>query len=92
MNDILGLSKSIKDKYDGLKMKNKTMPWADVATVTGITYGIAGGVAGRIAGSVLLNNAIVSAGTYVGYKVAGETGAAIGGILSCSLADKMNPS
>ena len=88
INDILGLS--IEDKYDGLKMKNKTMPWSEVAS--GTAYGIAGGVAGGIAGGRLINNAILSAGSYIGYKVGGEAGAAIGGILSSSVADKMNPS
>ena len=88
MSDILGLT--INDKYDGLKLKNKTMPWSDVAS--GAAYGIAGGVAGGIAGGSLINNAILSAGSYIGYKVGGEAGAAIGGILSSSVADKMNPS
>ncbi len=77
INDVLGLP--INDKYDGIKMKNKTMPWSDVASCT--AYGALGGVAGGMAGASLLNNAIVSAGAYVGYKVAVVTGAAIGGIL-----------
>jgi hypothetical protein len=39
------LGQTINDKYDGLKMKNKTMLWSDVAsgTFTGITGGIATG-------------------------------------------------
>ncbi len=41
-----------------------------------------------MAGASILNNALVSAGTYVGYQVAGEPGAAIGGILSSTVADK----
>ena len=45
-----------------------------------------------MAGASIINNAIVSAGTYIGYQVAGEPGAAIGGILSSKAADKMNPS
>ena len=88
VKDILGLE--IDDKYDGLKMKNKTMPWSEVAS--GASYGVLGGIAGGIAGPSLLNNAIGTAGTYIGYKVAGETGAAIGGVLSSAAADKINPS
>lgn len=77
-------------------MKNKTVPWSDVASGSdsGTAYGLGvlGGVAGGMAGASLLNNALVSAGTYIGYKVVGETGAAIGGILSSAVADKLNPS
>jgi hypothetical protein len=41
-----------------------------------------------MAGASIINNAIVSAGTYIGYQVAGEPGAAIGGILSSNAAIK----
>ena len=66
------------------------MPWSEVAS--GTALGVLGGIAGGIAGPSLLNNAIGSAGTYIGYKVAGEQGVAIGGIISSAVADKMNPS
>ncbi len=75
-----------RDKYDGLKLQNRTMPWSEVAS--GTALGDARGVAGGMAGLNLLNNAIVSARTYVGYKVAGEIGAVIDGIFSSSVAIK----
>ena len=86
VNDILGLE--IKDKYDGLKMKNKTMPWSKVAK--GAALGVAGGVATGIAGPSLINNAISTAGGMVGYYVAGETGAVLGSLAGSGLAEKYN--
>ena len=85
-NDILGLE--IKDKYDGLKMKNKTMPWSQVAK--GAALGVAGGVATGIAGPSLINNAISTAGGMIGYYVGGETGAVIGSLAGSGIAEKYN--
>ena len=52
------------DKYDGLKMKNKTMPVSDVVngTITGGVLGVAGGMAGMS----MLNNIAVTAGSAAG--------------------------
>ena len=59
-------------------MTNKTTPWPDLAS--GTALGVAGGIAEGIVGISLLNEALVlvSAGSYVGYQVAGEKSAAIG--------------
>ena len=35
---------TIKDKYDGLKLNNRTIPWSKVAS--GAALDVAGGVAG----------------------------------------------
>ena len=42
VKNISGLE--IDEKYDGLKMKNETMPWSEVAS--GASYGVLGGIAG----------------------------------------------
>ena len=86
INDILGLD--IVDKYDGIKMKDKTMPWSKVAK--GAALGVAGGVATGMAGPSLMNNAISTAGGMIGYYVAGETGAVIGSLAGSGIADKYN--
>jgi hypothetical protein len=50
----LGLT--INDKYDGLKMKNKTIPISEV--VDGTVKGVLGGVAMGLAGPSIINNAV----------------------------------
>ena len=85
------------DKYDGLKMKNKTMPVSKV--VKGTIMGGAMGIAGGMAGGSILNNAAVTiasaAGGYIGSELQGETGAAIGtiigGIGAAKAMDRINP-
>ena len=94
--DIFGLpinsnlGQTINDKYDGLKLKNKTMPWSDVAS--GTFTGITGGIATGLAGPSIVNNALAGAASYVGYQMGGEKGAAIGNLLAAGIADKINPS
>jgi len=85
------------DKYDGLKMKNKTMPVSKV--IKGTIMGGAMGVAGGMAGSSILNNAAVTiasaGGGYIGNELDGEQGAMIGsmigGIGAAKAMDKINP-
>jgi hypothetical protein len=94
--DIFGLpinsnlGQTINDKYDGLKLKNKTMPWSDVAS--GTFTGITGGIATGLAGPSIVNNALAGAASYVGYQIAGEKGAAIGNLLAAAAVDQINPS
>ncbi len=66
------------------------MTWSDVASGTIVAIG--GGIASGLAGPSILNNAIGSAGAYLGYQVAGEKGAMIGNIIAAAAADKLNPS
>ena len=84
------LGQTINDKYDGLKMKNKTMPWSDVAS--GTFTGITGGIATGLAGPSMINNALTGAASYVGYQIAGKKGAAIGNLLAAAAVDQINPS
>jgi hypothetical protein len=84
--DTLGLT--INDKYDGLKMKNKTIPWSEVAD--GVSKGVIGGVAVGVAGPSLLNAAITSAAGTIGYQIGGTPGALIGGAVGSKFSEKIN--
>jgi hypothetical protein len=87
-SDILGFK--VKDKFDGLKMKNKTLPLSKVGEAT--LYGLGGGIASGLAGPSLFNNAISTAGAGIGYAVGGDTGGLIGGLIGSGVADKINTS
>jgi hypothetical protein len=76
-HDTLGLT--INDKYDGLKMKNKTMPVSEV--VDGTVKGVLGGAAMGLAGASIINNAVSTLGGMAGYYIGGDYGAIVG---SCS--------
>ena len=82
--DTLGLT--INDKYDGLKMKNKTIPISEV--VDGTVKGVLGGVAMGLAGPSIINNAVSTLGGLAGYYVGGDYGAIVGGIAGAAAADK----
>jgi hypothetical protein len=82
--DTLGLK--INDKYDGLKMKNKTIPVSEV--VDGTVKGVLGGVAMGLAGPSIMNNAVSTLGGMAGYYVGGDYGAMIGSIAGAAAADK----
>ena len=71
------------DKYDGLKIKNKTIPFSKVVkgSLSGVEFGSAGGLAGT---SLIIHAAVgiaSTAGGCLGYQKDGDTGAAIGSIL-----------
>ena len=88
VTDVMGFD----PKYDGLKLKNRTIPWSSVGLATG--KGVALGVGlGLVGGQVLHNVATTAAtsvagtvGATVGYQIAGPTGAYIGSIGGASLA------
>ena len=82
--DTLGLT--INDKYDGLKMKNKTIPISEV--VDGTVKGVLGGVAMGVAGPSIINNAVSTLGGMAGYYVGGDYGAIVGSIAGAAAADK----
>ena len=82
--DTLGLT--INDRYDGLKMKNKTMPMSEV--VDGTVRGVLGGVAMGLAGPSIINNAVSTLGGMAGYYVGGDYGAIVGSIAGSAVADK----
>ena len=86
VNDVLGLE--INDKYDGLRMANRTMPFSKVVSGTG--YGLLGGAALGYAGPNILNTAVTTGAGYIGYQIAGEPGAAIAGIVASGVTDKFN--
>jgi hypothetical protein len=82
--DTLGLT--INDKYDGLKMKNKTMPVSEV--VDGTVKGVLGGAAMGLAGASIINNAVSTLGGMAGYYIGGDYGAIVGSIAGAAAADK----
>jgi hypothetical protein len=82
--DTLGLT--VNDRYDGLKMKNKTMPMSEV--VDGTVRGVLGGVAMGLAGPSIINNAVSTLGGMAGYYVGGDYGAIVGSIAGSAVADK----
>ena len=84
--DTMGLI--INDKYDGLKIKNKTIPWSSVAD--GTLKGTIGGVALGVAGPSILNAAITTALGGIGYQIAGQAGALVGGALGSKFSEKIN--
>ena len=88
VKDLYGFE--INDKYDGIKMKNKTMPISEVAEAA--VLGIGGGIASGLAGPSIVNNLIATGTAGLGYQLYGERGAVIGNIIGASLADKYNPS
>lgn len=88
INDVLGLQ--INDKYDGLKLKNKFIPFNKV--IKGTLLGVAGGASIGIAGPSLVNNAISTAASAAGYYIAGEEGAILGGLVGSAGADRLNKS
>ena len=88
ISDVLGLQ--INDKYDGLKLKNKFIPFNKV--IKGTLLGVAGGASIGIAGPSLVNNAISTAASAAGYYIAGEEGAILGGLVGSAGADRLNKS
>ena len=88
VKDLYGFE--INDKYDGIKMKNKTMPISEVAEAA--VLGIGGGIASGLAGPSIVNNLIATGTAGLGYQLYGERGAVIGNIIGASLADKYNHS
>ena len=82
--DTLGLT--INDKYDGLKMKNKTMPVSEV--IDGTIKGVLGGAAMGLAGPSIINNAVSTLGGMAGYYIGGDYGAIVGSIAGAAAADK----
>ncbi len=82
VTDVMGFD----PKYDGLKLKNKTVPWSNVGVATGkgIALGVGlGFVGGRVLHNIATTAATTAAGTVgsaIGYKIAGAPGAYIGGI------------
>jgi len=87
-SDILGFK--VKDKFDGLKMKKKTLPFSKVGEAT--LYGLGGGIASGLAGPSVLNNAISTAGAGIGYAIGSDTGAIIGGLIGSGVADRIHTS
>jgi hypothetical protein len=69
-------------------MKNKTIPWSEVAD--GVSKGVIGGVAVGVAGPSLLNAAITSAAGTIGYQIGGTPGALIGGAVGSKFSEKIN--
>ena len=94
IDNIIG---SPADKYDGLKMQNKTMPFSKV--VKGSLLGVGGGVAMGLAGPSIVNNVVATAastaGGVIGYQLTGDEsgvayGSMLGGIAGAKFIDKYN--
>ena len=74
VTDVMGFD----PKYDGLKMKDKTMSWSKVAK--GAAMGTLGAASVIIAGKDMISNALSMGAAGIGYHLAGEEGAYIGGV------------
>jgi len=84
VTDVMGFD----PKYDGLKMKDKTMPWSKVAK--GAAMGTLGAATVIIAGKDLISNALSMGGAGIGYHSAGEEGAYIGGLAGAAGGRRIN--
>ena len=68
VTDVMGFD----PKFDGLKMKNKTMPCSKVAK--GAVMGTLGAATVIVPGKDILSNAMSICGAGIGYQLAGEEG------------------
>jgi hypothetical protein len=73
ITDVMGFA----PQYDGLKMVNRTMPVSKV--LKGTAMGALGAGAVILAGKDFVSNALSVGGAGIGYQLAGEEGAHIGG-------------
>ena len=84
--DLYGFD--VSDRADGIRIKDKTLPFKSVMKTAGL--GVLGGIGVGLAGPSLLNGAITTAASGIGYSLYGDTGAAIGNLVSSGLVDKYN--